>query len=50
MNSAPLLGDHIFEVILYKGPVGLGMNLAGGANEGILDASLIYMYTYLIIC
>ncbi|XP_065063880.1 tyrosine-protein phosphatase non-receptor type 13-like isoform X2 [Rhopilema esculentum] len=28
------LGDHVFEVVLYKGPVGLGMNLTGGANEG----------------
>jgi len=27
-------GDHIFEVVLYKGPVGLGLNLAGGSNEG----------------
>lgn len=33
-SRKPLGGDHVFEVTLFKGQSGLGMNLSGGANEG----------------
>eukprot|EP00794_Sanderia_malayensis_P004045 gene4045-4595_t len=31
---SPFADSHVFEVLLYKGPVGLGMSLYGGASEG----------------
>ncbi len=44
-NDIPFLisDDHIFEVVLYKGPVGLGMSLYGGGNEGIGLTKFIFV-------